>query len=52
MIPYLDSYQYKEGKVFGKNPRPIVVIHTRLGQIIGRFTEEFFSEKGKNNNWK
>ena len=41
----MDNYQYKEGKAFGKNPRPAEVIHTRLGQIIGGFTEELFSEK-------
>ena len=39
-IPYLDNYQYKESKVFGKNPKPAVVIHTRLGEIIGGFTEQ------------
>ena len=45
VIPYLDNYQYKETKVFGKNPKPAKVVHTRLGQIIGGFTEEFVQEK-------
>ena len=45
VIPYLDNYQYKESKVFGKNPRPAVVIHTRLGQIMGGFSEEIYTEK-------
>ena len=44
-IPYLDNYQYKESKVFGKNPKPAVVIHTRLGEIIGGFTEQTSYQK-------
>ena len=44
-IPYLDNYQYKESKVFGKNPKPAVVIHTRLGEIIGGFSEEYSYQK-------
>lgn len=44
-IPYLDNYQYKESKVFGKNPRPAVVIHTRLGEIMGGFIEQTSYQK-------
>ena len=39
-IEYLDNYQYKETKQFGKNPKPALVIHTRLGDIIGGSYEE------------
>ena len=38
-IEYLDNYQYKETKEFGKNPKPAVVIHNRLGDIIAGFEE-------------
>lgn len=44
-IEYLDNYQYKETKEFGKNPKPSVVIHTRLGDIIGGFSEEYTYQK-------
>ena len=40
-LEYLDNYQYKETKQFGKNPRPAVVIHNRLGNIIGGTIEEY-----------
>ena len=44
-IPYLDNYQYKESKVFGKNPKPATVIHRRLGDIIGGMSEEYSYQK-------
>lgn len=40
-IEYLDNYQYKETKQFGKNPKPALVIHNRLGNIIGGTVEEY-----------
>ena len=40
-IPYLVNYQYKQSKVFGKNPRQAVVKLTRLGEIIGVFLNNF-----------
>lgn len=44
-IEYLDNYQYKETKVFGKNPRPATVIHRRLGDIFGGSSEEYSYQK-------
>lgn len=44
-IPYLDNYQYKESKVFGKNPKPATVIHKRLGDIIGGMSESYSYQK-------
>ena len=44
-IPYLDNYQYKESKVFGNNPKPATVIHTRLGEIIGGVSESYSYQK-------
>ena len=31
-IEYLDNYQYKETKEFGKNPKPATVIHIGCGE--------------------
>lgn len=45
VIPYQDNYQYKESKVFGKNPKHATVIHKRLGDIIGGFSEEYSYQK-------
>ena len=44
-IEYLDNYQYKETKYFGKKPRPAVVIHKRLGDIFGGSSEEYSYQK-------
>ena len=44
-IEYLDNYQYKETKDFGKNPRPAVVIHKRFGDIFGGSSEEYSYQK-------
>ena len=44
-IEYLDNYQYKESKVFGKNPKPALVVHTRLGDIIGGSFEQSSYQK-------
>ena len=44
-IEYLDNYQYKETKVFGKKPRPAVVIHKRFGDIFGGSSEEYSYQK-------
>ena len=38
MLEYLDNYQYKETKDFGKNPKPATVIH--IGRGIGGAGEE------------
>jgi hypothetical protein len=38
-LEYLDNYQYKETKQFGKKPKISVVIHKRLGDIIGGTVE-------------
>ena len=38
MVEYLDNYQYKETKDFGKNPKPATVIH--IGRGIGGAGEE------------
>ena len=37
-LEYLDNYQYKETKDFGKNPKPATVIH--IGRGIGGADEE------------
>ena len=44
-IEYLDNYQYKETKEFGKKPRPAVVIHKRFGDIFGGSSEEYSYQK-------
>ena len=44
-IEYLDNYQYKETKDFGKKPRPAVVIHKRFGDIFGGSSEEYSYQK-------
>lgn len=45
-LEYLDNYQYRETKVFRKNPRTSsVVIHKRLGDIWGGTIEETTSQK-------
>ena len=44
-IEYLDNYQYKETKEFGKKPRPAVVIHKRFGDIFGDSSEEYSYQK-------
>ena len=44
-IPYLDNYQYKESKVFGKHPKPATVIHKRWGDMYGGSTEEYSYQK-------
>ena len=38
MLEYLDNYQYKETKDFGKNPKPATVIH--IGRGTGGAGEE------------
>ena len=44
-IEYLDNYQYKETKEFGKKPRPAIVIHKRFGDIFGGSTQEYSYQK-------
>lgn len=44
-IEYLDNYQYKETKEFGKHPKPATVIHRRLGDIFGGSSEEYSYQK-------
>ena len=44
-IEYLDNYQYKETKEFGKHPKPSIVVHTRLGDIIGGSFEQSSYQK-------
>jgi len=44
-IEYLDNYQYKETKEFGKKPRPAIVIHKRFGDIFGGSIQESSYQK-------
>ena len=44
-IEYLDNYQYKETKEFGKNPKPATVIHERWGGPVGGSYEETSYQK-------
>ena len=44
-IEYLDNYQYKETKEFGKNPKPATVIHQRWGDPVGGSYEETSYQK-------
>ena len=37
---YLDNYQYHESKVFRRESKPSVVIHQRLGDIVGGIYEQ------------
>ena len=42
-IEYLDNYQYKETKEFGKNPKPATVIHIGRGNS-GSFEETSYKK--------